>query len=180
MMNLTHSHVILDACCLLNFRASGNLLAILKAIPATVAVAQVVKDEELKTMQTIKNQEENQLETAISQGILEVVDFESEEEAELFVNYAAVIDDGESATGAIAINRGWAMATDDKGAIRFFREKAPQLKILSTLEIVKYWSEQASVDDLELKQVLVAIRTKGRYIPQKNHPLLSWWTELVD
>ena len=120
------------------------------------------------------------METAISQGILEVVDFESEEEAELFVNYAAVIDDGESATGAIAINRGWAMATDDKGAISFFRQEAPQLKILSTLEIVKYWSEQASVDDLELKQVLVAIRTKGRYIPQKNHPLRSWWTELVD
>ncbi len=179
-MNLTHSHVILDTCCLINFSASGNLLAILKAIPATVAVAQVVKDEELKTIQTIKNQEENQLDTAISQGILKVVDFESEEEAELFVNYAAVIGDGESATGAIAINRGWAMATDDKKAISFFRPKAPQLKIISTLEIVKYWSEQASVDDLELKQVLNAIRTKGRYIPQKNHPLLSWWTELVD
>ena len=56
-MNLTHSHVILDTCCSINFNASGNLLAILKAIPATVAVAQVVKDEELKTMQTINNRE---------------------------------------------------------------------------------------------------------------------------
>ncbi|MEG4118408.1 hypothetical protein QUA43_13155 [Microcoleus sp. N9_B4] len=49
--------------------------------------------------------EEN--EAAIAQGLLIVVDFESEEEAESFVNYATVLDEGESATDAIAVHRGW-------------------------------------------------------------------------
>jgi hypothetical protein len=50
MMDIAHSHVILDACCILNFCASGHFLAILQSIPARVAVTQVVREEELKTL----------------------------------------------------------------------------------------------------------------------------------
>lgn len=103
-MHIAHSHVLVDACCILNFCASGKLLAILKSISAQVAVTLVVQDLELKTLQRLENENNEgviQFETAIAQGLLTVVDFESEDEAESYVNYAAILkDDGESATCA--------------------------------------------------------------------------------
>jgi predicted nucleic acid-binding protein len=91
------------------------------------------------------------------------------------VNYAAVLDDGESATCAIAVHRGWAIATDDKKAITFVKQMAPYLQVLSTLEIIKHWSEEASLDSSALRDVLNAIRVKGRYFPPQRHLLRSWW-----
>lgn len=177
-MHIVPSHLVLDACCVLNFYASGQLLPILKSIPVQVTVTQVVREKELTTLQRLEGEENDgatQFEAAISQGLLTIVDFESDEEAELFVNYAAILDDGESATGAIAVHRQWAIATDDKKAISFFRKETPQLQILSTLEIVKHWAEEAGVDSQTLRETLNSIRVKGKYMPPKNHPLLSWW-----
>jgi hypothetical protein len=178
-MDISHSHILLDACCILNFCASGRLLEILQVIPAQVTVAVVVQERELKTLQRLRKEENdsvNQFEIAITQGLLKIVDFESEEEAELFVNYVAVLgDDGESATCAIAIHRGWGIATDDKKAISRFQQDAPYLQILSTLDVIKYWSEKSVLDSSALRDILMAIRVKGRYLPHETHPLRNWW-----
>ena len=182
-MQIGHSHIVLDACCILNFCASGHFIAILKSIPAEVVVTQVVREKELITLQRLKNEENDsviQFATAITQGLLSVVDFESELEEETFVNYAFELgDDGESATCAIAFHRGWAIATDDKKAISFSQKEAPHLQVLSTLEIIKNWSEQTNLTSTELCNILGAIRTKGRYTPHRNHPLLHWWENLM-
>lgn len=182
-MQINHSHLILDACCVLNFCASGDFLGILKSIPAEVVVTTVVQEYELRTLQRLKeedNQGAIQLEAAIEQGLLIVVDFESEKEEESYVNYAAILgDDGESATCAIAIHRGWAIATDDKRAISFIQREANNIQILSTPEIIKHWSEVASLDDSELRNILNSIRLNGRYLPTKTHPLRSWWVGIL-
>ncbi|MGH1394055.1 MAG: hypothetical protein ACRAVC_08470 [Trichormus sp.] len=170
-MQIHHSHLILDACCVLNFCASGDFLGILKSIPAEVVVTTVVQEYELRTLQRLKEEENQgaiQFEAAIEQGLLIVVDFESEQEEESYVNYAAILgDDGESATCAIA--------TDDKRAISFIQKEASNIQILSTPEIIKHWSEVASLDDSDLRNILNTIRLKGRYLPAKTHPLRSWW-----
>ena len=182
-MQIGHSHIVLDACCILNFCASGHFIAILKSIPAEVVVTEVVRQKELITLQRLKNEENDsviQFATAITQGLLLVVDFESAFEEETFVNYAFELgDDGESATCAIAFHRGWAIATDDKKAISFSQKEAPHLQVLSTLEIIKNWSEQTNLTSTELCNILGAIRTKGRYTPHRNHPLLNWWENLM-
>jgi hypothetical protein len=163
----------------LNFCASGRLIPILQSIPAQVAVTEVVKTKELITLRRLTTADHRgalQFETAISQRLLGVVDFESDAEAETFINYAFELgDDGESATGAIALHRGWAMATDDKKAISFFQKAAPQIQVLSTLNIIKHWSDRAGVSKNELRTVLRAVRTQGSYVPHRLHPLLSWW-----
>ena len=178
-MYIANSHIVLDACCILNFCASGKFLEILKSLPAEVVVTTVVQERELKTLQRLQDEENEgiiQFEKAIAQSLLTVVDFESEDEAESFVNYAAILkDDGESATCAIAIHRGWAIATDDKPAISFFQQTAPYLQVLSTLDIIKHWSEETNTDALTLRNILNAIKIKGRYIPRKNDPLRNWW-----
>lgn len=182
-MQISHSHLVLDACCVLNFCASGHFIEILKSISAQVVVTKVVREKELITLHRLKSEENEsviQFETAITQGLLLVVDFESELEAETFVNYAFEMgDDGESATCAIAVNRGWAIATDDKKAVSFSQKEAPHLQILSTLEIIKNWSEESNLASTELCALLSNIRTKGRYMPNRNHPLLGWWESLM-
>jgi predicted nucleic acid-binding protein len=178
-MEMKHSHVVLDACCVLNFCASGHLIEIVRSIPAQGVVTEVVRERELLTLQrlTENNREDvDQFEAAIKEGLLAVVDFGSEGEEETFVNSVfALGDDGEAATCAIAVGRGWAIATDDRKAISFFQKEAPHLQILSTLEIVKHWSETGDVSADTLLSALTAIRTKGRYVPRRNHPLLHWW-----
>ncbi|WNZ44465.1 hypothetical protein Q2T42_21940 [Leptolyngbya boryana CZ1] len=182
-MQIRHSHIVLDACCVLNLCASENFIEILKSIPAQVVVTEIVRERELITLQRLGNEENEaalQFETAIAQGLLSIVDFESESEEDAFVNYAFELgDDGESATCAIAIQRGWAIATDDKKAISFSQEEAPHLQVLSTLEIIKGWSEVENLASTKLRSVLSAVRTKGRYKPHRNHPLLSWWENLM-
>lgn len=182
-MKIKHSHVVLDACCVLNFCASEHLIEIIKSIPAQVVVTEVVRKRELLTLQRLtdaNNQDVNQFETAIETGLLSVIDFDSESEEETFVNYVFELgDDGESATCAIAVHRGWAIATDDKKAISFFQKEAPELQILSTLAIVKNWSEIGNLSPATLRSALTAIKTRGHYIPHRNHPLLGWWENMM-
>lgn len=182
-MEIKNSHVVLDACCILNFYASGHLLKIIQSIPAKVVTTEVVRARELLTLQRLvneNNQDINPFESAIKTGLLTVTDFNSEAEEETFVNYASQLrDDGESATCAIALHRDWAIATDDKKAIAFFQKEAPHLQILSTLEIVKHWSEVENIDPETLGSALNAIKTQGRYSPHPNHPLLPWWENLL-
>ena len=53
-MQINHSHIILDACCVLNLCASGQFLAILKSLPAEIVVTTVVQERELNTLQSLK------------------------------------------------------------------------------------------------------------------------------
>lgn len=177
-MHIAHSHVLLDACCVVNLYASRHLHDILRAVPAHVAVTQVVYERELVTLRGLEDEEAgaSPFETAIAEGLLRIVDFESEAETDTFVNNVAVLgDDGESATCAIAVHRRWAIATDDKRAISFARQEAPTLQVVSTLEVVKHWSERAGLDAAALREALTAIRVVGRYVPHRGHPLRAWW-----
>lgn len=88
-------------------------------------------------------------------------------------------DNCESATCAIALQRSWAIATDDKKAISFWNREAPQLQVLSTLEIVKHWSKEAKIPSEILSNALTGIGIKGKYKPHKNHPLLAWWKAIL-
>lgn len=175
-MKINHSHLLIDTCCLLNLCASGELLNILQviSISAQVSIVEEVKQE----LQKIENVE--QFENAITQGLLSIVDFESEIEETTFVNYTAEIGDGEAAIGAIAIHRNWTIATDDKKATNFLSKESPSLQIISTPEIIKYWAEEANIDPLKLSNVMNDIRVKARYYPDKNHLLKSWWETTIN
>ena len=179
-MRINSPYLLLDACCIFNFLASGNFLAIVKAIPAQVLITQIVWEQELIHFERFEEKDKYQFNESISREIVKIIDFESEEETDLFVNYAAMLgDDGESATGAIAIYRSWSMATDDKAAIKLFLQENSDFEILSTPEIIKYWSEKEQLTALQLKIVLKSIQEKGRYRPFRNHPLEDWWKSSI-
>jgi hypothetical protein len=77
--------MILDACCVLNFSASGSFVQILRSLPAQVVVTQVVRDRELLSLRRLSDEmrvDANQFESAIDHGLLLVEDFANDHEAE--------------------------------------------------------------------------------------------------
>ena len=181
-MKITNTHLLLDTCCIINFAASGSLFDILSCIPAQTVITEEVKSElsSLPCFEGGSNGSVIQLKLAIEEQILTITDFDSEGEESLFIDYAFTLgDDGEASTAAIAIHRGWSMATDDKKAISLFQKETPYLEIISTLEIVKYWSQRVNLDSYELRKVLESIQNDVRYVPHKNHPLLAWWLNSI-
>lgn len=178
-MLANYSHIVLDTCCVLNFCASGHLAKILKSIPAQVVVTEVVRSQELLTLKRVEENLEGDrttFEEAINKGLIAIEDFSSPEEEEAFINYVFELkDDGESATFAIAANRSWAVATDDKKATSFFKREFPKLQLLSSLEILRNYAAEAQLAPAELKNLLQGVRKKGRYLPSQSHPLINWW-----
>lgn len=182
-MLVPDSHLILDACCILNFCASGHFLDILGSISSTCMVSESVKTKELLTLQRMEAEYlagTHQFEAALQQGLLQITDFQSEQEQETFINYLFELrDDGESATLAIAAHRYWAIATDDRKAISFAQLEIPTIQIVSTLQAMKHWADQKEINVLTLKQALYQIQSIGKYVPRKQDPLYSWWARIL-
>ena len=75
------------------------------------------------------------------EDLIRVMRLESEEEERTFVDLAALMDDGEAVTGAIALHRGYAVATDDRKARRILAERPRSITLVSTLDLLKLWDE---------------------------------------
>lgn len=173
---MTNRRLIIDACCLINLDSSGQLLDIANLFSPSLAVCNIVLEEEI----TAINQIEGDTGQAVNSKIIENIVLD-DAELYLFVEFAAHMgDDGESATFAVAVNRGWSVATDDKAAIKFLQKRAPEIEIISTLEIVKFWSEARKKTNQEVQELLLRIKEEGKYVPGKSHPLYGWWHGIME
>jgi predicted nucleic acid-binding protein len=179
MVDLVFAHecVILDTCCIINLYASEQIEGILSAIPRSVCVAAYVKNEEiLKTYDVSSNTTKDvDLQSLIDRDLLIPIDLALEAEGETRVNLATVLDGGEAVTGAIALHRNWAIATDDKVAIKVFKQEAPYLQIITTPELIKYWVDTTEPQLEVVNQCLRNIMLGASYHPPKRHQLYSWW-----
>ncbi len=82
-----------------------------------------------------------------------------------------LLDDGEAMTCALATQRGYRIATDEKKTIRLL---GSQVSILGTLDVVRAWEEADIVPGSIMREVLAAIEERG-YIPGSTHPYFAWW-----
>src|SRR6266700_4130778 len=128
--------IILDACCVINLYASGQMGNILQSIAKVVAVAAYVRDEEAQRI------------------------------------YAG---DGKAVTAAIALHRNWSIGSDDRKAISFFVQNMPQVQIITTPELLRYWVDAIEPSSEMVRIALQNIRRKARYEPHPKHPLCDWW-----
>ena len=181
-----HDHIILDACCVINLYASSYIESILSSIPIHVIVADYVKNEEVLNIlagpeeDVDSKKEPVDLQPLIDRGLIKVVSPDNETESEAFVYFASEIDDGEAITGAIAYHRNWAIGTDDKKATDLFWREAPQNQIISTPELLKYWTDSNNPSTEEISKALQNIHIRARYFPDENHPLYDWWVRLAN
>jgi hypothetical protein len=154
---------------------------ILDTIPKTVTVAAYVYKKEALSIYTGPEQDVRQskvgieLQPFVNAGLLKIVDIASKAEIELQVNLEAKLDPGEAISGAIAINRNWAIGVDEKKARNLFSREAAHIQQLYTLELVKHWIDTQNPSPETILIALKNIRYRAIYKPGRNHPLYDWW-----
>ncbi len=173
--------VLLDASCLLNFYATGRLRDIALALPFRLGAAEYVLEQEaLYIWRPGPDREQEDrvkvdLSPLVEEGVILVLRLEHQEEEATFVDLAALVDDGEAISAALALNHGCGLATDDRKARRVVSEYAPSVSLMSTLGILKEWSERNLVKSPELRDVMLTMQRSASYIPSERDPLYGWW-----
>ena len=175
--------VILDACVIINLYASGFMQSILESIPKPVSISAYVYEMEAHRIYTGPDEDVSQetesinLELIVERELLHVVPLENGSEAAAAVSFSAAtrLDTGEAISAAIAVHRSWSLATDDKMAISFLTRKEPQLHVISTPELLKYWVNVTRPDITVTSLVVENIRKRARYEPHRDHFLYEWW-----
>lgn len=177
--------IILDAYCIINLYASGQMKNILASIPKQVAIAAYVRDIETNRIYSdpaeglTKEAEFINLQTFIDDKLLQITSPENDVEENMVVNFsfAPALDNGDAITAAIAVPRQWSLGTDDKKAISFFMRNIPQLHLISTLDLLKHWVDTTSPELTIIRAVLENIHNRAGYKPHDKHHLYKWWNQ---
>lgn len=169
---------LLDACAVLSLYATQYMTEILDTIGGPVAVVDLVVDEALYIRQIVEGQielERVDFGPLIGSGRLDVISAESDEELLTFIDLAVELDDGEAMSAALAIHRDCVLVTDDRKAERLL---AGRVRMRSTLDVVKHWTELRQVPQQEVRAALIGIDQRG-YRPARRHPLHGWWESIL-
>lgn len=124
---------VIDACCLIDLLATGHVEAILRAAGFDWHLPSAVQGEVQHVRQHDPAQPGQFLKVAvdlsplIASGMLKTCGPANQTEQDRFVHYAAQFrSDGEAMCIALAEQRKWALATDDRKAIRGNRSRLGQ------------------------------------------------------
>lgn len=172
--------IVLDASCLINLYATQHLSSILADSATQFFLSDYVYRREALWVYSIMDGVRSGQKEAIAlaeQTYLTLTKLEGKTEAALYVALAAALDDGEAYSAAIALSRGWQIATDDRKVSRILKAHTENTVVLTTLDILSAWAERSSLDAHMLRQCLQAIRLGARYEPHRQHPLYDWWAE---
>ena len=170
---------VVDACCMINLFAAGNLSGRLSLLGGKWYVPSAVLTESLyvhaeREDGTIEKSPID-LKSFFDNGTLLFCTVEPGEELVLYIDLATQIDDGEAMALAIAKSRGWTLSTDDRKAKRLADELS--VTVLTTPEIVKRWSDLAVPSPDELRETIRLIERLASFVPATSHPLHDWWRD---
>ena len=177
--------LVLDASCLLNLYATGRMREIALAVPMQLEVAEyVLESEVVYTWQTDSSGTREEavpvdLTPVVSEGLIHVVKLEHPDDQETFLALAALVDDGEATTAALALGRGCSVATDDRKARRVFGDLMPEVRLVSTLELLKLWADESQVPRAALRGAMSSMTRSASYAPSSRESLFEWWNSIM-
>lgn len=187
--------VAIDACCLINLLAAdgivpkptppkkkrvlANKIYELPALGLVLHLPAIVASESLYILQPDHDDPVKLIKSPIdlasyfSTGLLHQCEVEGEHEMIFFVNFARRLDDGEAACMAVAKNREWFLATDDKLATNIAIENG--VAVLTTVDLLKRWASTTKASTKEVATVLQRIQRFAKFVPRNNSPEATWW-----
>lgn len=173
---------VVDACCLINLCAAGEVQKRLSLLGGKWYIPSAVLFESLyvhiEQADGTVDKLPIDLKSLIDDGTMLACTAEPGEELELYVNLATRIDDGEAMALAIAKRRAWTLSTDDRKAIKIAGELS--VTVITTPELIKRWADSAAPDPDELKNTIRLIEQRASFFPAASHPLHSWWRQISD
>jgi predicted nucleic acid-binding protein len=176
----THS-LLLDSCQLLNLYATRRIKEIIRALGRRVFVTNYTVAREAKWVGSgrvadpTSDVEWVEVKPLLEDGVISLTEITGEDEADLYIELAAVMDDGEAIAGAIAISRGMHLGTDDRRARAKFRKRVPPLVTVTTSDLILTWATERKVSASDVAGTLRLIRERARFIPGSEDPLAEWW-----
>lgn len=175
--------VMLDACAVVNLWACRRMAEVVAVVDGRVAIAEIVQKgaQYVLTGGSGPNALEREpvdLAQFAAAGALAVIATSDEDELTTFIDLTRQLDDGEAMTLALALHRSGVIVTDDRKAIRVANEIG--VAMLTSLDLVKSWSELASIARSELRSTLLDLRERGRFEPSRQHPLRHWWIDVLE
>ncbi len=171
------SDCVIDACCLINLCAVGDLQRWLSSLGFAWHLPSAVLQETLYLRAT--DNEENptaekiDLKRLLEAGLIAECTVESGDEMQYYVEFAADLDDGEAMALAIALARGWILATDDRKARR--RAAEADVQVITTPELMKRSAERNALLAGEIRTALERIQRHARFVPAADFPEYEWW-----
>jgi len=168
--------LISDTSVLLNLLAAECLESLSLETDFQFTICTAVRDE-TKTLRNATTGEAEPVDITplVQSGLLTVLDVQTDEEANLYVDQAAHVDDGEAMSIALACCRSMDLAMDDRQAGNHARRLFPGIKIWTTPEILKTWSDTGRLPAPKLAVIIDLMEKRARYHPALNHPLAEWW-----
>jgi len=171
---------IVDACCFINLYATADLRGFLTTVAWSWHIASAALAESLFIRAANDDDDERESiepQAYIDEGLIKLVDVQSAEEAELYVRLAADLDDGEAMALAIATQRGWTLATDDRKAKRFANDFG--VPVVTTPELVQRWAKQARMTPSRMRTLVRSIESRARFSPAEDTPGFNWWVRHI-
>lgn len=174
--------IVLDACVLLNLHATSRIAEILPALSSRVLVSSFVSAEALwhetaaKGSGEVTGRQTVTLDLLVQSGVIEIVELTAQEQ-KIFLVLAQHLGDGEAASGAIAVERFGAVATDDRKARRVLGQHSPPIHTIGTANLLQAWELRAQIPAGEMELALRAIRIGARFEPGPNDDGSAWWRQ---
>lgn len=175
----TAPDVVLDTCCLVNLAAIDGTLECLAKFGLIWCVPTAVQAEGIFIRVDTDSRQVNRIDlaAAVSTGTVQICALTGEEEYGLYVEFASSLDDGEAMALAIAKNRNWRLATDDRKAR--LKAKSVGVAVLTTPELVQRWASKTGYSEAQIADALRRIETLARFAPADDSDAAQWWRKIV-
>jgi hypothetical protein len=172
--------IVLDACCTLTLAGSGVMEDLLDSLPVTWRIGKRSRDEALwLATPDPEVRELVDLSPLIERGLLAEAVLSGPEEHGRFAELAALVDDGEAEAGALALHRGWVLATDDRATRRVLGAAPYLCPLRSTVELLQAWEAAAAVAPARMREVLLLIEERATYRPRRTSADGIWWDAIL-
>lgn len=175
---MTRRTLLLDACVAINLAATDDLERIADALNLTFGMVQQAADEVGHLRDMIDGKVTLipiGLTIPIANGKLLRLELGPPEVA-VYLELAAIVDDGEAATVAVAMHRGLDIATDDRRARRLCQERNLNEPV-RTVALLHDYARAAHLTDHEIRAALASVRSRASFQPARTDPDIKWWNE---
>jgi hypothetical protein len=168
---------VVDACCLINFAAAGDLFMLLTSSGFTWHLPKLVEAQGVQVRASADPNDRGRrtvdLDAVVRAGGIQRCDV-TEGDYELFLEVAAEHgDDADAAALTIAEVQGWFLATDDRALKRSAARRGVQT--VTTATVLKQAATATAMSLNEVAEMLRRVEDLGRWSPHQTDSDASWW-----
>ena len=173
--------VILDPFCFVHLRVTEHFEEILLCSGHRFAIDGYVLRHEgpLPAPEDGTSGVNRDIESAVSRGLLAILELESDAEALTYLGMVSELEDGEARACALALHRGLGLATDEAKVRRLMRLRAPKMLLPGTPELLRRWAERSRLQRSDLRATLERIREAASYVPIGDDADSRWWRSML-